>query len=113
MINEKILGIDMGGTNVRAGIVQQGAVSSITTKRLNAMGTADEVLQELFALTDQLIDPSIQAIGIGFPGLATNGIAYDVYNIPSWKKVYLQQLVQERYGLPVLINNDANCFTLG
>jgi len=113
MKTEKIIGIDMGGTNVRAGIVQQGSVCAITSKRLHAHGTADEVLQEVFELTDQLFDPAVKAIGIGFPGLATNGVAYDVYNIPSWKKVDLQQLMQQRYGVPVLINNDANCFTLG
>lgn len=113
MKNEMILGVDMGGTNVRAGMVQRGTVNNLTSKRLNARGTAGEVLLELFTLTDQLMEPAIKAIGIGFPGLATNGVAYDVYNIPSWKKIELTQLMQERYHLPVLINNDANCFAIG
>ena len=34
-------------------------------------------------------------------------------NIPAWKSVPLQQLMQHRFKLPVLINNDANCFALG
>lgn len=113
MKNEMILGIDMGGTNVRAGIVKDGIATNIISKRINAKGSAGEVLQEVFSLIDPVISPEIKAIGIGFPGLAINGIAYDVYNIPSWKEVPLQQLMEHRYQVPVLINNDANCFTLG
>ncbi len=108
-----IIGIDMGGTNIRAGLVANGEVINIISKKVNPQGSADDVLLELFELIDQLVDKDIKAIGIGFPGLATNGIAYDVYNIPSWKEMHLQKLFQERYGLPVLINNDANCFALG
>ena len=108
-----ILGIDMGGTNVRAGIVKDGIATNILSQRINATGSADEVLQELFDVTDKVIQEKVKAIGIGFPGLSVNGIAYDVYNIPSWKEIPLEQLMEQRYQLPVLINNDANCFTLG
>ena len=108
-----ILGIDMGGTNVRAGIVKDGIATNILSQRINATGSADEVLQELFDVTDKVIQEKVKAIGIGFPGLSVNGIAYDVYNIPSWKEMPLQQLMEQRYQRPVLINNDANCFTLG
>ncbi len=108
-----VLGIDMGGTNVRAGIVKDGGATNILSQRINAKGSADEVLQEVFDLTDKVMQDGVKAIGIGFPGLSVNGIAYDVYNIPSWKEVPLQQLMEQRYKRPVLINNDANCFTLG
>jgi glucokinase len=49
------------------------------------------------------------------PGLVDtdNGIVYDVVNIPSWKKVHLREAMEDRYHLPVFINNDANCFVLG
>ena len=113
MKNEMIIGIDMGGTNVRAGIVQNGVAVNIVSQRINANGNIDEVLQQLFDFIDKSIQHGVKAIGIGFPGLAVNGVAYDVYNIPSWKEVPLQQLMEQRYGVPVLINNDANCFALG
>src|SRR5690606_24955530 len=41
------------------------------------------------------------------------GIVYDVQNIPSWKEVPLKAIMEERYGVPVQVNNDANCFALG
>ena len=113
MKNEMILGIDMGGTNVRAGIVKDGIATNIPSHRINADGSTEEVLQEVFDITDKAITNQVKAIGIGFPGLSVNGIAYDVYNIPSWKEVPLQQLMEQRFQKPVLINNDANCFALG
>jgi len=68
-----ILGIDMGVTNIRAGVVQNGTTTNIISQRINAKGSVEEVLQELFSLVDQITSPEIKAIGIGFPGLAING----------------------------------------
>jgi len=115
MNNKTILGIDMGGTNIRAGLVNEHKIKSITSRRVNGKGSMEKVLQDIFYLTDNLIDNSITSIGIGVPGLVDleHGIVYDAVYIPSWKKVPLKELMEERYHLPVLINNDANCFALG
>jgi glucokinase len=114
-MNKRTIGIDLGGTHLRAGLVTENNLSSILSQRINAHGTIEEVLQELFVLTDKLVSHSVNTIGIGVPGLVdiNNGIVYDVVNIPSWKIVPLRQIMEERYQLPVLINNDANCFALG
>lgn len=110
-----VLGIDMGGTNVRAGLVSDDKLSSVISQKINSSGSVEEVLQDLFSLTDKLINNSVKAIGIGVPGLidADEGIVFDVINIPSWQHVPLQQWMKERYKMPVHINNDANCFALG
>ena len=115
MSNETILGIDLGGTNIRAGLVAETNLSSILSQRITSNGSVEQVLNEFFTLTDQLATNSLKAIGIGVPGLVDteNGIVYDVVNIPSWKQVPLREVMQERYGVPVFINNDANCFALG
>ncbi len=109
------LGIDMGGTNIRGGLVHENNLQEIISKKINANGDAEEVLGELFSLTDELINTNVNSIGIGVPGLVNNEekMVYDVVNIPSWKKIPLQQLVEERYNIPVRIENDANCFALG
>lgn len=109
------LGIDMGGTNIRGGLVQEDNLHEIISKKINANGNAEEVLDELFSLTDELINTNVNSIGIGVPGLVNNEekMVYDVVNIPSWKKIPLQQLMEERYNIPVHIENDANCFALG
>ena len=90
-------------------------MQKIISKRINAKGSAEEVLQELFSITDQLIDNSVTSIGIGVPGLVNveEGIVYDVVYIPSWKEVPLQKWMEDRYQIPVFVDNDANCFALG
>ncbi|MEJ7678676.1 MAG: ROK family protein [Segetibacter sp.] len=113
--NIYIIGIDLGGTNIRGGLVSEDKLTNIVSQKINAQGSAEEVLQQLFTLTDKLINQSVTAIGIGVPGLAdtANGIVYDVVNIPSWKEVHLKKRMEERYRISVVVNNDANCFALG
>jgi len=114
-MNSNIIGIDLGGTNISAGLVIKNGLQQISSGKINAEGSAEEVLEELFAATDQLMNGSVNAIGIGVPGLVDHesALVFDVINIPSWKKVPLQKWMEERYLLPVKINNDANCFALG
>jgi glucokinase len=115
MSKETILGIDLGGTNIRGGLVTENNLSSVVSQRVTSNGSVEQVLQEFFAVTDKLFNDSIKAIGIGVPGLVDTerGIVYDVVNIPSWREVSLGRLLQDRYNVPVHINNDANCFALG
>ena len=40
-------------------------------------------------------------------------MVYDVVYIPSWKAVPLKKWMEERYKVPVFVDNDANCFALG
>ncbi len=112
---EYVIGIDLGGTNVRCGMVNENAVSAIHSKRIDNQASVEEVMKDIFGLTDQLINKSVKAIGIGVPSVVDleEGIVYDVQNIPSWKEVPLKKLMEERYHVPVIVNNDANCFVLG
>jgi glucokinase len=114
-MSTKIIGIDLGGTHVRAGVVSEGRLENIESVRIPSDGSVDEVLRVIFELVGPLIDANIKAIGIGVPSVVDveKGIVYDVQNIPSWKVVELKKLMEERYRLSVLINNDANCFALG
>lgn len=115
MNSEKVIGVDLGATNIRAAIVDKNTISAIQSKRINSSGTLQEVLQDVFEAVDVLADNSATAIGIGVPSVvdAEQGIVYDVQYIPSWKEVPLKKLMEERYNLPVFVNNDANCFALG
>ena len=109
------IGIDMGGTNIRGGLVNGKELKNISSEKLNAKGEAIEVVQQLFNLTERLINDSVSSIGIGVPGLVDEerGIVFDVLNIPSWTELPLKHIMEERFGIPVLINNDANCFAVG
>jgi len=115
MKQKSVLGIDLGGTKISAGIVNEEKIEKNISVKINAAGSVEEVLQHVFDITDKLMSDSVTSIGIGVPGLVDSerGLIYDVMNIPSWKEVALQKHMQERYDLPIYINNDANCFALG
>ena len=115
MSNKQIIGIDLGATNVRAGLVSENSIAKMASSRIRSSGTVEEVMEDIFAMVGQLIDDSVEAIGIGVPGVVDiqDGIVYDVQYIPSWKEVQLKKLMEARYKRPVHVNNDANCFALG
>ena len=105
----------MGGTNARAAVVTDNAIQTIQSERVNGSGSYDEVLQTLYKVTDAVMQDSVQAIGMGVPSVVDieTGVVYDVQNIPAWQEVPLKKLLEERYKVPVFVNNDANCFALG
>ncbi|MCW3089981.1 MAG: sugar kinase [Ferruginibacter sp.] len=115
MDDKKIIGVDFGATNIRAGLVCGSVLSEILSKRINSAGSVDAVLADLFLIADRLMNKEVSAIGIGVPSVVDieEGIVYDVQNIPSWKEVHLKKILEARYSVPVLVNNDANCFALG
>jgi glucokinase len=109
-----VLGIDLGGTNIRVGLVQNDKITKIITGPTPATGTQDEVIK---AITEKIdaFGLDIDAIGIGVPGIVDvkKGIVYDVANIPQWKQVHLKEILEEKYKIPAFVNNDANCFAAG
>ena len=115
MDKKQVIGIDLGATNIRGGIVHQGNLSPIQSRRIQSAGSVEDVLRDIFSIIDLLISPELAAIGIGVPSVVDteNGIVYDVQYIPSWKEVHLKKILEEKYRVPVFVNNDANCFVLG
>jgi glucokinase len=113
--SKKILGFDIGGTNIRVGVVQDKKISKIEIEKIEDKNNKESVLNQLYGVIEKVWTEDIVAFGIGVPGIVDveNGIIYDVVNIPSWKEVHLKSLLEKRYNRPVFINNDANCFALG
>ncbi|HUX84859.1 MAG TPA: ROK family protein [Chitinophagaceae bacterium] len=114
-IKGRVIGIDLGGTQVRAGKIRDGSLEATHALKVRSQGTVEEVMEDLYSVTDALIDPTVAAIGIGVPSVVDldSGVVYEVQNIPSWKEVPLRQWMEARYKIPVQVNNDANCFALG
>lgn len=112
---ENIIGVDLGGTNIRAGKVAEEKIMQLTKEPTPADGSQSEVLEKLIAVIDSCFDENTKSIGIGVPSVVDveKGIVYDVVNIPSWKVVPLKDILESRFKVPVYVNNDANCFALG
>lgn len=110
-----IIGVDLGGTNIRAGKIVGKDIVQIQSAPTPAMEPEQVVIEAIFAVIDPCIDEQTQSIGVGVPSVVDveKGIVYDVVNIPSWKEVHLKEILENRYKLPAYINNDANCFALG
>lgn len=114
-MSTKVIGIDLGATNVRGAVVTGDTLSDIISARIHSDGSVDDVLNDIYQVVDQLIKDDITAIGIGVPSVVDveQGIVYDVLYIPSWVEVPLKKHMEARYHVPVFVNNDANCFAVG
>lgn len=115
MSGAAVVGIDLGGTNVRAGLVVDGRLAGVRSVPVRGQGAEGDVLEDLFSAVDAIMGPDVAGIGAGVPSIIDlkTGTVYDVQNIPSWKKVPLKAILEERYRRPVYVNNDANCFAAG
>lgn len=110
-----IIGIDLGGTNVRAGLVENGKVLQIYQSELSEKNSLESTLNQLFSSISSFAKYDVEGIGIGVPSIVDTkkGIVYDVVNIPSWKKVELKNILEEKFSIPTYVNNDVNCLALG
>ena len=113
-MNMKI-GVDLGGTNIRAGLMDGTELIRKEKVSCPAQGSESEVIEAVAGLIGKLVSEDVDAIGIGVPSVVdtAKGIVYNVANIPSWVEVHLKDILEERFDIPVFINNDSNCFTLG
>lgn len=110
-----VIGVDLGGTNVRAGAIRGAEVCRRYSRSVSAKAAEEVVLEELFDAIDRVHSSDVRGIGCGVPTIVDveRGIVHNVENIPSWREVPLKAILERRYGVPAFVNNDANCFALG
>ena len=110
-----VIGVDLGGTNVRAGLVVEGRLAGVRSVPVRGRGTEAEVLEDLFGAIDQVMPAGCGRHRRRRPVVIDlkPGVVYDVQNIPSWKEVPLRADPRRTVRLPVYVNNDANCFAAG
>lgn len=114
-MNRMKLAIDLGGTNIRIARVADGQCTDHRSIPCPAQEEASVVVEQLARLIEELMDERVDGIGIGVPSIVDPiaGIVYDVANIASWKEIPLKALLEERFRVPVAVENDCNCFALG
>ena len=116
------IGIDLGGTSIKAALVERGEGALAQTRRpTKADRGPDYVLDAIADLAREMWNEAasgtISGIGIGAPGnidLAQTTLSYPP-NLPGWNVINLQAALQERLGadVPVIVENDANVAGLG
>ncbi|MFN6947056.1 MAG: ROK family protein [Cytophagaceae bacterium] len=112
-----ILGLDIGGTFIKAGLVNdKGEISSakkIPTPGIIANNNFSENILQV--IKEYQKETPIKGVGIGFPGLLDQkkeGVLF-LPNIPSIANLSIVPYLKEQLNLPVRIENDANCAALG
>ena len=120
----KYIGCDLGGTNLRAGIVdpQSGKVSHPHATLTMAREGHDAVMARMGALIEQTIEASDQSkdeiggIGVGAPGVLDleRGLTLLLPNLPgTWPEIPLRDTISEYTGLPTTLLNDVRSITFG
>jgi len=109
------IGVDLGGTNIRAGLIDGKNIIKLSSTPLKHKNNLDSTLEQLKSIIHSVYNDQVRGIGLGVPSVVDleKGIVYDVVNIPSWKKVHLRDILEKEFNVPVFINNDVNCFVLG
>ena len=85
-----IIGIDLGGTNVRVGMVSDNLLGRVESLSIDKSEDENVVLNEIYDLIGKFDLSKVEGIGMGVPSVVDTerGIVYDVQNIPSWKEVH-------------------------
>ena len=111
------VGIDLGGTNIKAGVVtDEGKLLNKVTCKTNADRPMEDIIHDMGRLAADAVKDAglevsdIEAIGIGSPGTPDNDEGLLVYsnNLP-FVMAPMRKLIREVIDLPVYIDNDANC----
>lgn len=112
---KNIIGVDLGGTHIRAGRVIDTKVEYIKQLSTPSLSSKSEVINVIISAISQCKNTGTTAIGIGVPSVVDTkkGVVYNVINIPSWDEVPLKHILETEFNLPVYINNDSNCFAVG
>ncbi|MER5728727.1 ROK family glucokinase [Streptomyces sp. NPDC002138] len=108
------IGVDIGGTKIAAGVVdEEGTI--LETYKVPTPPTADGVTDAICAAVSEVSsNHTIDAVGIGAAGYVDDKRATVLFapNI-DWRHEPLKDKVEQRIGLPVVVENDANCAAWG
>lgn len=115
------IAIDIGGTNVKAGVLNRGGEIVCRQRALTEeRDGGEQLMQKLIGLAQSLVDdvgePSdaYAGIGVGTPGLPRGGVIVSCPGkIPGWEGMRACERLTEATGLPALMDNDVKVIALG
>ena len=113
MDGKRVIGVDLGGTKILAGIVDRDGRVGRRREHMTPVTSRDDLLAALDAAVEELLDDDIAAVGFGIPSPIDQrtGRAQQAVNIPLDESIDFRERMAERFGLPVGIENDANAAT--
>ncbi len=118
MADSYVIAIDLGGTNIKAGLVSEsGEVEDfISDPSLASLGLRQSS-GKLRAMIGKLArkQSGIRGIGIGIAGIVdvVNGVVTESPNFSGWKDISVKDIIDSEFDIPVFVDNDANVNALG
>ena len=113
------IGVDLGGTYIKLGIVsQQGKIIKKTAVETKAGDGPESVIAQIKYGINILLHKNkykLHGIGIGSPGTVSikKGIVENPPNLPGWKKINLGKIIKQEFNTKVHVDNDANAAAIG
>ena len=114
------LGIDIGGTNLKAGLVDENYQIAAVKKAPLVFQSMEDMGETLAQMAIELVEETgvgreqVASVGMGFPGPVDDkkGVVIKTVNIPI-RFMPLAEMFHQRWDIPVRLGNDADCAALG
>lgn len=108
-----LIGVDFGGTAVKAGVVEGGEVMRSTSTATRQDEGPREILDAI-ANTVLALSPKPEAVGVAIPGeVNSEGRCWRLANVPGFEGVPIGEELARRLGCPIAVENDATTAALG
>ena len=121
-MKDTLIGIDIGGTNIKIGVLKKsGKLIKNTSIPTQVPDPPESIIKRLAAAVKELCSQAkvnmdtIIKIGVGCPGPlnSKNGVIYRAPNLTGWDNFPLKKNIEKHLNIPTVVNNDANAATYG
>lgn len=108
-----VVGVDVGGTHVKAGLVTAGGEVLVRSRTATATASSEELLEAVVRAVQDLLpsaqDRPVLGVGVGAAGLVDHdrGVVVLAPHLP-WRDEPVRERLSARLGMPVMVDNDAN-----
>ena len=120
MTAQRAIGIDLGGTTLNAGLVDEaGVIEHFVQEPCGVAESAEAPLLAIEAVVGRLrklAGESVVAVGLGLPGVIDpqRGVLVgSTAHLPHWRDFPIRDVLGARLGLPLVVDNDANAAAFG
>jgi glucokinase len=114
-VTDAAFGVDLGGTNLRVGVVDADA-TVVQQTRVPTPATLDGIVGAIASAVGELqpLRPGARALGVGAAGMVDrDGVIHYSPNVPAFLAAPVRARLEDALGIPVVVDNDANVAAFG